>query len=83
MRGDGDASKDDGEDDDTNTSDKRLPLTGHQLSVSLRGTWRAVAQKKVSLPAFAQAVAAHFLLWTGRLLLTSLHLCLLLLERYG
>ena len=37
VRGDGDASQDDSEDENTNTSDKRLPLTGHLPSVSLRG----------------------------------------------
>ena len=29
----GDASQDDGEDEDTNTGDKRLPFTGHAMSV--------------------------------------------------
>ena len=33
VRGDGDASQDDGGDEDTNTSDKRLPLTSHLLGV--------------------------------------------------
>ena len=37
VRGDSDTSKDDGEDEDTNTSDKGLPFTGHLPRVSLRG----------------------------------------------
>ena len=32
VRDDSDTSQDDGEDEDTDTSDKRLPLTGHTLS---------------------------------------------------
>jgi hypothetical protein len=30
---DGDASEDDSEDEDTNTSEKRLPLTGHPVNL--------------------------------------------------
>ena len=51
VRGDGDASQDDVEDEDTNTSEEGLPLTGRPSSVSLRGTKRSLAQKKASLPA--------------------------------
>ena len=51
MRGDGDASQDDGEDENTHTSDKRLPLPGHLPSVSLRGiVWPTSAKKKSSAP---------------------------------
>ena len=45
----GDASEDDGEDEDTNTSDKRLPLTGHAMSVREILTLTC-AKKKSSAP---------------------------------
>ena len=48
--GNGDASQDDGEDENTNTSDEGLPLTGHLPSVSLRGiVWPTSAKKKSGL----------------------------------
>ena len=49
MRDDGDASKDDGEDEDTHTGDKGLPLPGH--AVSVRGILTLTgAKKKLSAP---------------------------------
>ena len=38
VRGDGDASQDDREDEDTNTSEERLPLPGHAMCLGARLT---------------------------------------------
>ena len=61
VRGDGDASQDDGEDEDTNTSDEGLPLTGHLLGVKgsqvqilsarpRNPSWIQHIHRKVSVP---------------------------------